>query len=159
VDYLKKSGYVDPEKIAVVGGSFGGFMVMTCITKAPELWKCAIDIFGPANLNTFVNSVPEHWRKATDDLIGNSETDKELLMERSPINFIDSINCPLLVVQGKHDPRVVEAESVQIVNKLKEKNKPYEYILLEDEGHGYSKVANQIKVFEAKIKFLDKYLR
>ncbi len=159
VDYLKQSGYVDPEKIGIVGGSFGGFMCMTCITKAPEIWKCAIDIFGPANLFTFVNSVPEHWKKGIEDLVGSPEKDKEMLTERSPINYIDFINCPLLVVQGKQDPRVVEAESVQIINKLREKNKPYEYILLEDEGHGFSKVSNQIKVFEAKIRFLDKYLR
>ncbi|MDZ4711705.1 MAG: S9 family peptidase [bacterium] len=159
VDYLKQTGYVDSEKIAIVGGSFGGFMCMTCITKAPELWKCAIDIFGPANLFTFINSVPAHWKKGIIELVGDPEKDKEMLTERSPINFIDNIKCPLLVVQGKHDPRVVEAESEQIVNKLKEKNKPVEYIFLEDEGHGYSKVSNQIKVFESKLQFLDKYLR
>jgi len=159
VDYLKQSGYVDSKKIAVVGGSFGGFMCLTCITRAPEIWKCAIDIFGPSNLFTFINSVPEHWKKGTDELVGNSEKDKDMLTDRSPINYVDNINCPLLVVQGKHDPRVVEAESEQIVNILKERNKPVEYILLEDEGHGFSKVSNQIKVFDAKIKFLDKYLK
>ncbi|MDQ3194393.1 MAG: prolyl oligopeptidase family serine peptidase, partial [Bacteroidota bacterium] len=159
VGYLKDSGYVNEKKIGVVGGSFGGFMTMTCITKSPELWKCAIDIFGPANLFTFINSVPEHWKNGVAQLIGDAEKDKDMLMERSPINFVENINCPLLVVQGKHDPRVVEDESLQIVNKLKEKNKPVEYILLEDEGHGYSKVANQIRVFESKLKFLDKYLR
>lgn len=159
VDYLKKTGYVDPGKIAVVGGSFGGFMCMTCITKAPDIWRCAIDIFGPANLITFIKSVPEHWKKGTAELIGDEEKDKEMLFERSPINFIENIKCPLLVVQGKHDPRVVEAESEQIVNKLKQNNKTVEYILLEDEGHGYSKVSNQIMVFEEKLKFLDKYLR
>ncbi len=159
LEYLKKTGYVDLKKIAVVGGSFGGFMCLTCITKAPDLWKCAIDIFGPANLFTFSNSVPEHWKKGVEDLVGNTLTDKELLTERSPINFVDNINCPLLVVQGKHDPRVVEAESKQIVDKLKEKNKPVEYMMLEDEGHGFTKVSNQIKVFKKKIEFLDKYLR
>lgn len=159
VDYLKKSGYVDPKKIAVVGGSFGGFMCLTCITKAPEIWKCAVDIFGPSNLFTFLNSVPEHWREGTNMLVGNAESDKDMLHERSPINFVDKISCPLLVVQGKNDPRVVEAESEQIVGKLRELNKPVEYILLEDEGHGFSKVANQIKVFKAKLNFLDKYLK
>lgn len=159
LNYLKKSGYVDPAKIAVVGGSFGGFMCMTCITKAPELWKCAIDIFGPANLITFINSVPPHWKKGVEELVGDLVKDKDMLAERSPINFLDNIQCPLLVVQGKHDPRVVEDESLQIVNKLREKNKPVEYILLEDEGHGFSKVSNQIKVFNAKLKFLDSYLR
>ena len=159
VDYLKKTGYADPKKIAVVGGSFGGFMCLTCITKAPEIWKCAVDIFGPSNLFTFLESVPEHWKEGTNELVGGVPEDKEMLFERSPINFVDRISCPLLVVQGKHDPRVVEAESEQIVNKLKELNKPVEYILLEDEGHGFSKVSNQIKVFKAKMNFLDKYLR
>lgn len=159
VEYLKKTGYADPKKIAMVGGSFGGFMCLTCITKAPDIWKCAIDIFGPSDLFTFVNSVPEHWKKGTDELVGNPERDKELLKERSPINYVENIKCPLLVVQGKHDPRVVEAESEQIVNKLKEMNKPVEYILLEDEGHGFTKVSNQIIVFKAMIDFLDKNLK
>jgi dipeptidyl aminopeptidase/acylaminoacyl peptidase len=159
VDYLKKTGYVDSKKIAVVGGSFGGFMCLTCITKAPDIWKCAVDIFGPSNLFTFVNSVPEHWKKSTDVLVGSPVTDKVMLAERSPINFADKIKCPLLVVQGKHDPRVVEDESTQMVNKLKKNKKTVEYMLLEDEGHGFSKVSNQIKVFKAKIDFLDKYLK
>lgn len=159
VDYLKKSGYVDKKKIAVVGGSFGGFMVLTCITKAPELWKCAVDIFGPSNLFTFLKSVPEHWKNSTDSLVGNPDKDIDLLKDRSPINFVDNIKCPLLVIQGKYDPRVVEAESEQIVNKLRSMGKPVDYILLEDEGHGFSKVSNQIKVFKEKIKFLENNLR
>lgn len=159
VEYLKGTGYVDPSRIAIVGGSFGGFMTLTCITKAPEVWKCAIDIFGPSNLFTFLASVPEHWKSGAVALVGDPESDKDMLYDRSPINFVDNIKCPLMVVQGKHDPRVVEAESEQIVNKLKEKNKPVEYILLEDEGHGFSKVSNQIRVFKAKLDFLDKYLR
>jgi len=159
VDYLKKSGYVAKDKIGVVGGSFGGFMVLTCITKAPEIWKCAVDIFGPSNLFTFLNSVPEHWKKSTDSLVGNTERDAEMLFERSPINFVEKIRCPLLVIQGKHDPRVVEAESEQIVRKLENMGKQVNYILLEDEGHGFSKVSNQVKVFKEKIKFLENYLR
>lgn len=159
VDYLKATGYADPAKIAVVGGSFGGFMTLTCVTKAPEIWKCAIDIFGPSNLFTFLKSVPEHWKQGTDALVGNAETDKAMLTERSPINYVDKIRCPLLVIQGKYDPRVVEDESVQIVEKLKSVNKPVEYLLLEDEGHGFSKVSNQIKVFKLMLNFLDKYLK
>ena len=158
VDYLKKSGYVDNRRIGIVGGSFGGFMTLTCITKAPSIWKCAVDIFGPSNLFTFLNSIPEHWKKGTDRLVGDPVKDKALLKERSPINFVEKIKCPLLVIQGKHDIRVVEAESAQIVKKLKSMNKPVEYILLEDEGHGFSKVSNQISVFKEKIEFLDKHL-
>ena len=159
VDYLKKSGYVDNKRIGIVGGSFGGFMTLTCITKAPGIWKCAVDIFGPSNLFTFLNSIPEHWKKGTDRLVGDPVKDKALLKERSPINFVEKIKCPLLVIQGRHDIRVVEAESAQIVKKLKSMNKPVEYILLEDEGHGFSKVSNQISVFKEKIKFLDKHLK
>ncbi|MFC2093734.1 alpha/beta hydrolase family protein, partial [Bacteroidota bacterium] len=145
--------------IGIVGGSFGGFMTLTCITKAPGIWKCAVDIFGPSNLFTFLNSIPEHWKKGTDRLVGDPVKDKALLKERSPINFVEKIKCPLLVIQGRHDIRVVEAESAQIVKKLKSMNKPVEYILLEDEGHGFSKVSNQISVFKEKIKFLDKHLK
>jgi dipeptidyl aminopeptidase/acylaminoacyl peptidase len=159
VDYLKNSGYVDPKKIAIVGGSFGGFMTLTCITKAPDLWKCAIDVFGPSNLFTFLNSIPEHWKDATSRLVGDIEKDKDYLHDRSPINHVDKIKCPLLVIQGKHDPRVVVAESEQIVDKLREMNKPVEYMLLEDEGHGFSKVKNTIEVFKKNIEFLEKHLR
>ncbi len=159
VDYLKQIGYVDSNKIGIAGGSFGGFMVLTCITKAPDLWKCAVDIFGPSNLFTFLKSIPEHWKNGTDRLVGNVVKDKELLFERSPINFVERIKCPLLVIQGKQDPRVVETESEQIVNRLKSMGKKVDYILLEDEGHGFSKVSNQIKVFKEKIKFLENYLR
>jgi len=158
-EYLVDSGYVDKSKIAVVGGSFGGFMTLTCITKAPELWKCAVDIFGPSNLFTFLNSVPEHWKPATDELIGNAEKDSEMLFERSPINFVDRITSPLLIIQGANDPRVVQKESDQIVEKLKEQNKSVEYIVLPDEGHGFSKVSNQIKVWKLISDFLEKNLK
>lgn len=159
MEVLEKSGYVDMNKIAIVGGSFGGFMVLTCITRAPELWKCAIDIFGPSNLVTFAESVPEHWKTGVDRLLGNPITDKKFLEERSPINYIDNIKCPLLVIQGKHDPRVVENESIQIVDKLRKNGKHVEYVLFEDEGHGFSKVSNTIKAFKTQLEFLDKYLR
>ncbi|RPI13801.1 MAG: S9 family peptidase [Ignavibacteriae bacterium] len=158
-DYLLKCGYVDAAKIAVVGGSFGGFMTLTCVTKAPELWKCAVDIFGPSNLFTFLNSIPEHWKPASYELVGDPEKDKEMLTERSPINYVDNIVCPLFIVQGKNDPRVVQKESDQIVEKLRSKNKEVEYMVLEDEGHGFSKVSNQIKVWSAISEFLEKHMR
>jgi dipeptidyl aminopeptidase/acylaminoacyl peptidase len=82
-----------------------------------------------------------------------------MLYERSPINYVDNIKCPLLVIQGRHDPRVVVEESEQIVNKLKEQKKPVEYMILEDEGHGFSRVKNTIEVFKKNIEFLEKHLR
>ncbi len=159
VEILKKTDYIDSNRIGIGGGSFGGFVSLTCVTKSPDIWMCGIDIFGPSNLFTFLKSIPPFWKKGADRLIGNIETDKELLYERSPINFANSIKCPMFVVQGKYDTRVAEAESNQIVEKLKQKNKPVEYILLEDEGHGFSKVVNQINVFKKEIKFLEKYLK
>lgn len=158
-DYLVNSGYVDKNKIAVVGGSFGGFMTLTCVTKAPERWKCAVDIFGPSNLITFCNSVPEHWKPGVVVLVGDPDKDKDFLNERSPINFIDKITAPLLIIQGKNDPRVVQAESDQIAEKLKQQNKEVEYHVLNDEGHGFSKVSNQIMVWELICKFLEKHLK
>lgn len=158
-EYLTKTGYVDKNKIAVVGGSFGGFMTLTCVTKAPELWRCAVDIFGPSNLLTFINTVPEYWKPGTAVLVGDPEKDKELLEQRSPINFVDNIKCPLFIIQGANDPRVAKAESDQIVDKLKAQNKTIEYLVLEDEGHGFSKVSNQIKVWDNICNFLDKYMK
>lgn len=158
-DYLLSSGYVDKSKIAVVGGSFGGFMCLTCVTKAPELWKCAVDVFGPSNLLTFLNSIPEHWKPGVVELVGDAEKDKDFLMERSPINYVDNITCPLLIVQGKNDPRVVQAESDQIAERLRSQNKEVDYTVLEDEGHGFSKVSNQIMVWEKICTFLDKHLK
>lgn len=158
-DYLVNSAYADKSRIAVVGGSFGGFMTLTCITRAPELWKCAVDVFGPSNLLTFMESIPEHWKPGASALVGDPVTDKDFLTERSPINYVDNIRCPLFIVQGKNDPRVRQPESDQIAGKLKDAGKEVEYIVLEDEGHGFSKVHNQIMVWEKICGFLDKHLK
>ena len=158
-EYIAESGYTDKGNIAVMGGSFGGFMTLTCVTKAPELWKCAVDIFGPSNMMTFMNSIPEHWKPATYELIGDPVADKEMLMDRSPINHVDKIKCPLFIIQGKNDPRVVQAESDQIVDKLRSQNKVVEYLVFEDEGHGFMKVSNQIKAWEMIMAFLEKYMK
>jgi dipeptidyl aminopeptidase/acylaminoacyl peptidase len=158
-EYLVNSGYADKNNIAVVGGSFGGYMTLTCITRAPELWRCAVDVFGPSNMITFLESVPEHWKSGTNELIGHPVHDREKLMERSPINYVDNIKCPLFIIQGKHDPRVVKAESDQMVEKLKAQNKEVEYLVFEDEGHGFMKVSNQIKAWEMITDFLDKHMK
>ncbi|MEO8514658.1 MAG: S9 family peptidase [Ignavibacteria bacterium] len=158
-DYLLSSGYANKNNIAVVGGSFGGFMCLTCVTKAPELWKCAVDVFGPSNLLTFLSSIPEHWKPGVAELVGDAEKDREFLMERSPVNHVDNISCPLLIVQGKNDPRVVQAESDQIAERLRSQSKEVDYMVLDDEGHGFSKVSNQIMVWEKICSFLDKYMK
>lgn len=158
-DYLLTTGYVDKSKVAVVGGSFGGFMSLTCASRAPELWKCAVDIFGPSNLITFCNSVPEHWKPGVVELVGDVEKDKDFLIERSPITYVDNITAPLLIIQGKNDPRVAQAESDQIAERLKSLNREVDYTVLEDEGHGFSKVSNQIIVWNKICNFLEKHLK
>jgi dipeptidyl aminopeptidase/acylaminoacyl peptidase len=158
-DYLLDTGYTGRDNIAVVGGSFGGYMTLTCATRAPERWRCAVDIFGPSNLITFCNSVPEHWKPGVVELVGDVEKDKAFLEERSPINFVNDITCPMLVIQGKNDPRVVKAESDQMVEIMKRQNKEVEYTVLEDEGHGFSKVSNQIMVWGLICSFLDKHMK
>ena len=157
--YLLETGYTRKNNIAVVGGSFGGFMTLTCVTKAPDLWKCAVDIFGPSNLITFSQSVPEHWKPGVLELVGDAEKDIDMFKERSPINYVENIKCPLYIVQGKNDPRVKQAESDQIVETLKSLNKEVEYMVLEDEGHGFSKVSNQIKVWDSIVRYLDKHMK
>jgi dipeptidyl aminopeptidase/acylaminoacyl peptidase len=159
VEYLKQTGYVNPKKIGVVGGSYGGFLTLTCVTKAPEIWRCAVDIFGPANLITFANSIPEHWKPAMVELLGDVEKDKDLFTERSPINFVDNIKCPMCIIQGENDIRVVKSESDQIVEKIQKMNKPVEYLVIEGEGHLFSKISTHIKVWETITNFLDKYMK
>ena len=158
-DYAVESGYTNKDNIAVVGGSFGGFMTLTCATRAPERWKCAVDIFGPSNLITFCNSVPEHWKPGVAVLVGDAVKDREFLEERSPINFVSNIISPLLVIQGKNDPRVVQTESDQMVEVMKQQNKEVDYLVLQDEGHGFSKVSNQIMVWDLICGFLDKHMK
>lgn len=158
-DQLVSSGYVDKNNIAVVGGSFGGFMTLTCITQKPDLWKCAVDVFGPSSLITFMNSIPEHWKPGASQLVGDPVADRDFLMERSPINYVDNIKCPLFIVQGANDPRVNQAESDQIAEKLRSNGKEVEYLVLEDEGHGFSKVSNQIIVWERIANFLDAHMK
>lgn len=158
-DYLLDSGYVDKKRIAVIGGSFGGFMTLTCVTQSPELWRCAVDIFGPSNLISFLDTVPEYWKPGTITLVGDAVKDKDFLISRSPITHVDKIQCPLCIIQGANDPRVVKAESDQIAERLRAAGKEVEYKVYEDEGHGFSKVNNAIDVWERISSFLDKHMQ
>ncbi|MBX3022129.1 MAG: S9 family peptidase [Bdellovibrionales bacterium] len=158
IAWLKSSGWIDEKRIAIMGGSYGGYMTLRSITRLPEVFKVAVDIFGPSNLLTFAKSVPPDWTPYMDQLLGNPERDKEKLMEQSPIFSLDKIRCPLLVIQGAKDPRVVQAESDQIVEALKKRGHPVDYIVFEDEGHGFFKLENELKAYTAAADFLEKYL-
>jgi dipeptidyl aminopeptidase/acylaminoacyl peptidase len=153
VTWAINQGIADPKRVAIYGGSYGGYAALVGATFTPDIFKCAIDLVGPSNLLTFLNSIPPYWELYRDNMyktIGHPQTDEELLKQRSPLFHVDKIKCPLLIAQGAHDPRVKKAESEQIVEALKKHGICHEYMLFEDEGHGFVKDENR-KTFYAKV--------
>jgi dipeptidyl aminopeptidase/acylaminoacyl peptidase len=163
VDYLVSQGISDPEKIAIMGGSYGGYATLVGLTKTPDTFSCGVSIVGPSNLLTLIKSVPVYWKPILGSLkrkIGDPDTKEglKLLKERSPLTYVDCIKKPLLIGQGANDPRVKQAESDQIVEEMKKKNIPVTYALYPDEGHGFVKPANRISFFAITEKFLADHL-
>ncbi len=159
VKYLADEGWIDPGRVAVYGASYGGFAALTCLTKAPDAFACGIDAFGPSNLFTFYESNQPNWRPFVDAVLGNPQDHKDLFEDRSPIFHIDNIKAPLLIMQGANDPRVVDEESEQIFDKLKEKGLDVEYLWFPDEGHGFTKKDNRLKSNVVMLEFLNKHLK
>ena len=114
-EWLKAQDFVDGERLGVYGGSYGGFATLTCVTRLPEYWRAAVDIVGPSNLFTFVRAVPPQWMRFMAKWVGDPDTEADFLRERSPITYVDQVRAALLVIQGAKDPRVVKAESDQMV--------------------------------------------
>jgi dipeptidyl aminopeptidase/acylaminoacyl peptidase len=164
VEYLVleilKEGWVDAERIGVFGGSFGGFLTLSCVTRLPKYWRVAAEWFGPSNLVSFAKSVPPYWKRYMKKWVGDPEDPEDLKMleKRSPIKYIDNIRCPLLVVQGANDIRVVKSESDQVVKRLRDKGVEVEYIVFDDEGHLFSKEINLKHGTKKTIEFLIKHL-
>jgi dipeptidyl aminopeptidase/acylaminoacyl peptidase len=156
--YLRGLDWVDPARIGVFGGSFGGFATLSCVSRLPTLWAAAVSIVGPSNLVTFVRSVPPTWLRYMAQWVGDPETEAGFLMARSPITHADQIVAPLFVIQGANDPRVVQAESDQIVASLRERGVDVRYDVYEDEGHGFTKRENQSKAIGDTADFLINYL-
>ncbi|MDX6311645.1 MAG: hypothetical protein QOF44_1109 [Streptomyces sp.] len=159
VKYLHGLDWVDPARIAVFGASFGGFATLSCVSRLPDLWAAAVDIVGPSNLVSFVQAVPPTWRRLMAAWVGDHETEREFLLARSPVTYADDIRAPLFVIQGANDPRVVKAESDQIVERLKARGVDVRYDVYEDEGHGFTKRANEIKALGDAADFLVAHLR
>ncbi|WP_340373562.1 S9 family peptidase [Peribacillus sp. FSL E2-0218] len=157
LDWLIEQGYARKGNILLMGGSFGGYMALLLHGRHAEYFKAVVDIFGPSNLFSFIESVPEDWKPVMDQWVGNPEKDRGKLIEYSPITYLDSMTKPMLVVQGANDPRVVKKESDQIVQALKDKGRAVEYMLLEDEGHGFSKKENEMAVYRKILSFLNQY--
>ncbi len=156
--WLRGQPWVDPDRIGVYGGSYGGFAVLSCVTRLPEYWAAAVDVFGPSNLLTFARAVPPTWRRMMKEFVGDPDEDEEMLRERSPITYIENVRAPLLVIQGAKDPRVVKGESDQLVERLRELGRTVEYILFEDEGHGFTKRENELTVWRATAGWLERHL-
>jgi dipeptidyl aminopeptidase/acylaminoacyl peptidase len=156
--YLVAQDWVDPERIGVYGGSFGGFATLSCVSRLPGLWAAAVALFGPSNLVTFASSVPPTWRRLMAEWVGDVETERDFLLARSPITYADDIDTPLFVIQGANDQRVVQAESDQIVERLRERGVDVRYDVYPDEGHGFAKRANEAKALSDAADFLIGYL-
>ena len=154
--WLRGQSWVDGERIAVYGASFGGFATLSAMTRLPDYWRCGIDLVGPSNLVTFVKAVPPHWRALMKELLGDPEDDFDFLMARSPITYVEKMKAPLLVLQGANDPRCVKPESDQMVEKLRSVGVDVEYHVFDDEGHDFSKRANQLKAYRLIAAFLFK---
>ena len=156
--YLLSLDWVDPERIGIFGGSFGGFATLSAISRLPDYWAAAVELFGPSNLLTFVKSVPPQWIRFMDEWVGNPHRDLEELIERSPITYVEQIKAPLFVIQGAMDARVVKAESDQIVERLRSCGVDVRYDVYEDEGHGFTKRENELKALRDGTEFLERYL-
>jgi dipeptidyl aminopeptidase/acylaminoacyl peptidase len=155
---LASDARLDVNRAAVVGRSYGGYMTLTMAARHPELWKAAVDMFGPFNLLTFFDRLPETWKPYFEIALGHPERDRAFLLERSPQTHIDNIACPLLVIQGKNDPRVKEPESHDLVDYLRKAGKQVDYLVFENEGHDVLKYENRVRCYTEITEFFRKYL-
>ena len=153
-EWLRAQDFVDGERLGV----YGGFATLTCVTRLPEYWRAAVDIVGPSNLLTFVRAVPPQWVRFMAKWVGDPDTEADFLRERSPITYVDQVRAALLVIQGAKDPRVVKAESDQMVERLRELGRDVEYEVFEDEGHGFTRYTNEIRGYRLTCDWLERHL-
>ncbi|MGF1471015.1 MAG: S9 family peptidase [Rubrobacteraceae bacterium] len=161
VEWAVSEGLADPERVAIYGGSYGGYAALVGATFTPDLFRCAVDIVGPSNLITLIESIPPYWKPLVatfHERVGNLETEEEFLRSRSPLFYVDRIKIPVLIAQGANDPRVKQAESEQIVAAMQEKGIDHEYLLFEDEGHGFARPENRLEFYAAAERFLARHL-
>lgn len=159
--WLAQQADIDPAKIGIYGGSYGGFMTLAAIIQHPQEFKAAVDLFGVTNWLRTLRSIPPYWESfkvALYDEMGDPATDSVRLKNISPLYNADKIKTPLLVLQGSNDPRVLQVESDEIVAGAKKNGTPVEYVLFPDEGHGFIKKENQMKAARVTLEFLEKYL-
>jgi dipeptidyl aminopeptidase/acylaminoacyl peptidase len=161
LEHAIAQGWIDRERMAIFGGSYGGYAALVGATFTPDVFKCAIDYVGPSNLITLLKTTPPYWfaiARQFEKLLGHPERDAEFLWSRSPLSRVDQIKIPMLIAQGANDPRVKQAESEQIVAAMEERGIEYEYLLFEDEGHGFMRPENREAFHLACERFLAKHL-
>ncbi len=162
-DWLASQEMIDKDKIGIIGGSYGGYMTMAALTYAPDEFKVGVNIFGVTNWIRTLNSIPPWWESFKEALyteMGNPNTaDSVRLKKISPLFHTENVTKPLMVLQGAQDPRVLKIESDEIVEGVKKNGVPVEYVVFEDEGHGFVKKENEIVAYGKILKFLDQYLK
>ena len=161
VHWLINEGIADKDRIGIYGGSYGGYVALAGVAFTPELYSCAIDYVGVSNLFTFMETIPPYWelyKKMFYEMVGHPEDDKELMMSSSPYHHADKIVAPLFVAQGANDPRVKKSESDQIVEALKSRGIDVQYMVKDNEGHGFRNEENRMDFYNAMIEFLNKHM-
>ncbi len=162
VNWLVEQGIADPKRVAIYGGSYGGYATLAGVTFTPDLYACAVDYVGVSNLFTFLNTIPPYWEPYLDmmyEMVGHPERDKEHMATASPVLHVDKIKAPLFVVQGANDPRVNIDEADQIVRNLRERGVDVLYMVKYNEGHGFRNEENRFEFYKAMSAFLAKYLK
>jgi dipeptidyl aminopeptidase/acylaminoacyl peptidase len=161
VNWIVKEGVADPKKIAIAGGSYGGYATLVGLTFTPDVFACGVDIVGPSNIVTLLKTIPPYWaplKALFTKRVGDLEKEEEFLHQRSPLYRADQITKPLLIGQGANDPRVKQAESDQIVKAVRDKMKEVQYVVYPDEGHGFARPENRLQFFGISEEFLAKHL-
>lgn len=162
VQWLIKEGIADPKRVAIYGASYGGYATLAGITKTPDLYAAAVSYVGVSNMFTFLNTIPPYWKPFAEmmkEMVGDQDKDKAQFTATSPALNADKIKTPLFVAQGAKDPRVVKAESDQMVEALKKRGITVDYMVKDNEGHGFRNQENQFEFYEAMEKFLGKHLK
>jgi dipeptidyl aminopeptidase/acylaminoacyl peptidase len=161
VAFAIEQGWADPARVAIYGGSYGGYAALAGAAFTPDVYRCAVDIVGPSNLKTLIETIPPYWAPMIAQFhrrVGDPATDADFLWSRSPLSRARDIRVPLLIAQGANDPRVKQAESEQIVAALTEAGIDHEYLLFPDEGHGFAKPENRLRFYAAAERFLARHL-
>jgi dipeptidyl aminopeptidase/acylaminoacyl peptidase len=163
IEWVVQQGVADPHRIAIMGGSYGGYATLVGLAFTPEVFCCGVDIVGPSNLETLLATIPPYWAAFFENLarrVGDPRTEagRNLLRERSPLHFADRITKPLLIAQGANDPRVKQAEADQIIGAMRGKGLPVTYVLYPEEGHGFAEPENRISFYAIAETFLADHL-